>query len=136
MPLPQSGIIKDDPSPPAAITITVTSFSAPDPTATDGSSSSTPASQRKFAGLAAGAAIGGFALTCVLGWALFLVWKRRHPNKWHGRAHPPADFGWRRATASKLQETDRSEKSNSNRLSGSSDVRFNLFIAPASVSLT
>lgn len=94
------------------MTVTVTSYYVPTPTAANTDSGSTSSSgggggSKKFVADATGAAVGGFALTCVIGWLLFQVWKRRHPTKWHRRRSDAENFpGWRRVTASKLYEAN------------------------------
>ncbi|KAG8874524.1 hypothetical protein FRB97_005849 [Tulasnella sp. 331] len=124
--------------PPEQTTITVTSFYL-SPTASSSSPSSGNSSgggggsSKHFAALASGAAVGGFALTCIIGWFLFQLWKKRHPQKWHGRTDAENFPGWRRVTAQRLSEAksgdvtdgstrDVTEKNSENGYSKSEDL--------------
>ncbi|KIO34321.1 hypothetical protein M407DRAFT_16856 [Tulasnella calospora MUT 4182] len=105
-------------------TVTITSFYTAESTSASSSSgsganSSTSPGSRKFAALAVGGALGGFALTCLLGWALIWWWRKRRmagpdgevgsvPVLGIGALRTDAENfpGWRRTVASRLQETD------------------------------
>ncbi|KAG8935055.1 hypothetical protein FRC01_009095 [Tulasnella sp. 417] len=110
-------------------TVTITSFYTAESTSATSSSgsnanSSTSPGSRKFAALAVGGALGGFALTCLIGWAMIWWWRKRWlarrtagidgeggsaPVLGIGALRTDAENfpGWRRTVASRLQETDR-----------------------------
>ncbi|KAG9039398.1 hypothetical protein FRB95_010687 [Tulasnella sp. JGI-2019a] len=99
---------------PDQTTVTVTSFYlAPTASSSPDSSVGNGGPSKKFAALASGAAIGGFAATCIIGWILFQVWKKRHPHIWHVRTDEENFPGWRRSTVQKLYETNPTNNSTS-----------------------
>lgn len=108
-------------------TVTITSFYSAESTSASspsgsGSNSSTSPGSRKFAALAVGGALGGFALTCLIGWALIWWWRKRLARRMAGtdaeggsapvlgigalRSDAENFPGWRRTVANRLQETD------------------------------
>ena len=97
-------------------TVTVTSYYVPTPSSSsNGPLLATPPTAKSFTAIAIGGAVGGFALTCILGAVLLVVWKKRHPERWNSfgagglrRTRTDAENfpGWRRVTASRLQQRD------------------------------
>ncbi|KAG8907982.1 hypothetical protein FRB99_001148 [Tulasnella sp. 403] len=86
-----------------ATTITITSFVS-GPTAPSDPDADGRNGPKKFVAVAVGAAIGGFAFTCIVGWVFFLLYKRRHKWDFAYRSDAENFPGWRRVTASRLQE--------------------------------